>query len=362
MTTLLSHGGPDVNLTDAPDPELGVATVNGVVFARRADDGWPITHRALQGKHISALMRERGGTIFAGTHKSGLWASADGGRTWEERGNGLASGDIYAMNWCVKDGKARLFVGTEPAHLYVSDDLGATWIELPGLMAAATTSRWTFPAPPHIAHVKNINFDPRSADSVYVGVEQGGLYKSLDGGRTFRELAGFDDDVHRTVVSGLEPEHVYISTGIGLYHSTDAGEKWEQLTTVRDRIGYPDALIAHPAQRGHFYTAGARTGPGSWPKTNDADARIARSHDGGRTWQMLERGLPDHIQGNFEAMVMNAWRGGFALFAGTTDGEVYHSEDEGESWRAVITDVAPVSKAEHYVPLQSGAPELAAAR
>src|SRR5262245_59664650 len=173
MTTLLSHGGPDVNLTDTRDDELGVATVNGVVFARRSGNDWPITHRALQGKHISTLMRERGGTIFAGTHKSGLWASTDGGHTWDERGNGLASGDIYATNWCVKGGKVRLFVGTEPAHLSYSDDLGATWTELPGLKAAATTSRWTFPAPPHVAHVKNLNFDPRSGGTYYVGVAHG---------------------------------------------------------------------------------------------------------------------------------------------------------------------------------------------
>ena len=362
MTTVLSHGGPDVNLTDSPDQELAVATVNGVVFARRAGADWPITHRALQGKHVSTLAREPGGTFFAGTHKAGLWASTDGGRTWEERGQGLASGDIYAFNWCVKDGKARLFAGTEPAHLYVSDDLGRTWTELPGLIAAATTSRWTFPAPPHIAHVKNIAFDPRSADTVYVAVEQGGLYRSLDGGRTFRELSGFDDDVHRTVVPSHEPDHLYIATGIGLYHSPDGGVAWEQITTRHDRIGYPDALLAHPARRGHFFTGGARTGPGSWFDTRDADARIARSRDGGRTWEMFERGLPEHIIGNVEAMAMNIWRTGFALFAGTTDGDVYMSDDEGETWRTIVTKIAPVSKSSHYVPLSSGAPELAAAR
>src|SRR5262249_8973220 len=163
-------------------------------LARRAGADWPIAHRALQGKHVSAIAREPGGTFFVGTHKSGLWASTDGGHTWHERGDGLVSGDIYALNCCVKNGRVRLFAGTEPAHLSVTADLGRTWTEWPGPIEAATTSRWTSPAPPHIAHVKNIAFDPRTADTVYVAVEQGGLYRSRDGGRTFQELAGFDDD------------------------------------------------------------------------------------------------------------------------------------------------------------------------
>src|SRR5688572_20673974 len=125
MAILLSPGGPDVFPTATADPELVVGTVNGVVFARRAGRDWSLTHRALQGKHVSALLREPGGTFFAGTHDQGLWASADGGHTWEERGNGLASSNIYALGSCAAGSGVRLFAGTEPARLYESDDLGA---------------------------------------------------------------------------------------------------------------------------------------------------------------------------------------------------------------------------------------------
>ena len=124
MTVLLSHGGRNFYPTSGPDGELGVATVNGIVFAAQQGGQWAMTRRTLQGKHISGLIQTPDGTLFAGTHKGGLWASADGGSTWEQRQNGIESPDFYALNWCEHNGGVRVFAGTEPAHLYFSDDLG----------------------------------------------------------------------------------------------------------------------------------------------------------------------------------------------------------------------------------------------
>ena len=59
-------------------------------------------------------------------------------------------------------------------------------------------------------------------------------------------------------------------------------------------------------------------------------------------------GLPLETRANVEAMTMNEYPGGFALFAGTTDGEVFFSEDQGEHWATIARDLAPVSKSGHY--------------
>ena len=77
---------------------------------------------------------------------------------------------------------ARVYAGTEPADLHRSYDLGKTWHELSSLTDVPNTEKWTFPPPPHIAHVKNVIFDPRDASVIYAAVEQGALLKTTDAG------------------------------------------------------------------------------------------------------------------------------------------------------------------------------------
>ena len=50
---------------------------------------------------------------------------------------------------------------------------------------------------------------------------------------------------------------------------------------------------------------------------------------------------------------MHVWSGGFELAAGTTDGEVFYSEDGGNSWQTIASGLAPVSKGGHYRHLQA---------
>jgi hypothetical protein len=97
-----------------------------------------------------------------------------------------------------------------------------------------------------------------------------------------------------------------------------------------------------------MFTAGANESPRGWYQTRDADLRVARSRDGGETWELVERGLPEHIHGNTEAMSMNVWPDGFALFVATSDGEVFYSDDEGESWSTIAQGLPGVSKGMHY--------------
>jgi photosystem II stability/assembly factor-like uncharacterized protein len=350
----MSIGGPTVFETDAPADEIVVGTANGVVQLGRTerDGAWRETSRALAGLHVSNLVEDvERGRLFAGTHGDGIHASDDGGRTWRRMDRGVTHANIYAMTAARGADGVRVYAGTEPAHLFVTRDGGETWQELPALRSAPSVKDWMFPAPPHVAHVKHIAIDPRSADTVYASIEVGGAFKSTDGGRTWRQLRGFFEDVHRIVVTAARPDELVMGNGIGVYRSGDGGETWEQLTDRSARIAYPDAVIIHPRDPDTVFMAGAICGPGDWRKTKTADARVARSRDGGRHWRYLEGGLPSHIHGNIEGFTLNAWPGGSALFAATTDGDVFLSEDEGDTWTTIARRIGAVSKGGHYLAL-----------
>jgi hypothetical protein len=50
-------------------------------------------------------------------------------------------------------------------------------------------------------------------------------------------------------------------------------------------------------------------------------------------------------------MTLVSYPGGFTLFLGNTDGDVYASEDGGDSWAKIAHGIGPVSKGNHFVPL-----------
>jgi photosystem II stability/assembly factor-like uncharacterized protein len=350
MAITLSHGGPTIYRSAAPSRHVLVGTIEGVVcLERESGGGWRVAHRALTDKHVHALVIEpESGTVFAGMKHGSIFASEDDGLTWERRDKGLTEQNVYSLACARVGDRVRVLAGTEPAHLFYSDDLGRGWTELPALRSV-DTSRWSFPAPPHVAHTKHINFHPNDNDTLFIGVEQGGLLKSTDAGQTFRMIPGMDDDVHRTVINPLNPERIYITTGIGMYVSGDAGTTWEQWTDRHHEIGgYPDLLVLHPRRPDLMFVASAEKGPGSWRKDRHAGSRISRSTDGGKTWQVLRQGLPDRLRPAFEAMCLEDWGDSFSLLAATATGEVWCSDDGGERWSEVVSGLAPISKGDHY--------------
>jgi len=339
--------------SDAPSNEILVGTTDGIVRLTRPAEGvpWSVADRMLAGKHVSSASRDPAtGNLFAGMHRDGIYVSLDGGRTWEERDAGLESKDVYTLHAVQYPEGLRLYAGTEPAHLYASDDLGKTWQELTGLLEGAKSRpEWTFPAPPHTAHVKGLAFDPRSADTIYVAIEVGTLMKSTDRGKTWRELSGFEADVHRIAISPAQPDLVYMTNGGGVWRSYDAGDNWVQLTDRTSRMRYPDCMIVDPEQPEKLFVTSAATPPTKpWAENGTTDCVMGLSTDAGDNWEYIRRGLPDHIRGNIEGMSMEIHPGGKTLVTGNLDGEIYYSPDGGDSWTTIATGIGHVSKGGHY--------------
>jgi photosystem II stability/assembly factor-like uncharacterized protein len=368
MKICLSHGG--ITTYDSQDnvEEVLIGTVDGVYSLQKTgNENWKIVRNGLSGCHVHAIMTEPStGLVFVGVRKGSLYVTENDGKTWELTDNDLTQKDVYSLNFAHQyNGNVRLYVGTEPAHLYQSDNLGKSWQEVVSMRSVPSVSEWTFPSPPHEAHVKCIAFESDNPKIIYVCIEQGGLLKSEDGGESWNEIHGFDtalpfevpdglaaNDVHRLVLRPSDAKWLCTSGGVGVCRSLDGGATWEHLTTPYMRIGYPDALVFHPKKHDLGFMAGARFGPLAWRNTHDGDSAIARTQDGGLTWEILQSGLPDHMRGNVAAMSIHVNGETSTVFFGTTDGDVYYSTDEGNNWLHVGKKLPPISKGRHYLTLQ----------
>ena len=335
-----------------------VGTVEGIaVFDRTGPKQWALRCKALEGCFVSALTALQNGTLIAATHGLGVARSDDGGITWRLVNAGLTHFDVWVVKAVQLLGKERLFAGTLPAHLFASDDGGATWEELTALTRVPSAPRWSFPPPPHQGHVLDVGV---LGNRLYVGIEVGALLRSDDGGRTFMELPVNPDvsevDIHRLALHPMRPERIVASTGWGMIHSDDGGDTWRNGPRLPG-IDYPIPLLVHPDDPDLMFVAGGEGWPPNWYRIGRSRAKIARSRDGGRTWERLLGGLPDGQRPTYGGMALEAWDGGFALYAADTDGQIYESSDGGDAW-SVIAEAAPVSKGDQYRGLAKGRPPL----
>jgi photosystem II stability/assembly factor-like uncharacterized protein len=365
MAIGLSHGGSNLYSSSERSNQIWIGTKDGLVCLERTDSGqWRVAQRALRGLHFSSIIFEQqSGVIFAGAFFGSVHASADGGKTWERRDNGLTIHDVYSLASAVVDGKVRIYAGTEPAHLFYSDDLGSHWTEIPSLREVPTTSQWSFPAPPHVAHTKFITFDPHDPRIIYACIEQGAFLKSVDSGKTWRELntVGFMRDkdrpveqfydVHRALIDPRDPQRIFVTGGAGLYVTVDGGGHWERWTSSDWAADvYPDGFVWNPRNPDTMFVAAAEHNPSTWRKAipeAHAGGKLYRSDDGGRNWRRLGGGLPDSLKHEFGALCLEEWGDGYAVFGATTGGEVYCGENDGERWTLIASGLAPISKKGH---------------
>jgi hypothetical protein len=345
---LLSNGGTNIQRSSSPSDQILVGTVDGIALLAKSDRSWTVKHRALQGCFVSAVTALEDGTLFAATRGVGIARSEDGGISWKWINEGLSHHEFWSARAGRLMGRDVVFVGALPAHLYVSEDKGNSWRELKAFRDAKSVSKWTFPPPPRIGHIKDIVLD---GDRLLVGVEIGSLQVSMDFGKSFVELPVDPDpqecDIHRILVHPDRPDRIIIANGlVGMMTSDDRGATWRK-NPMPAGANYPDAVVIHPDQPDLVYMSAGVGWPPHWYELGRARGKIFRSRDAGQTWERLLGGLPNGQRALFSALTIEACKDGFSLYAVDTDGQVFESLDGGDSW-TIIADVPPVSKADFY--------------
>src|SRR5262250_1232460 len=83
----------------------------------------------------------------------------------------------------------RLYAATL-TEIHVSEDGGRSFRELSAFRRLPEYNKWTFPPPPHTAHIRCITLDARVPDEILVGIEEGGVARSRDRGESWQDISG----------------------------------------------------------------------------------------------------------------------------------------------------------------------------
>jgi hypothetical protein len=277
--------------------------------------------------------------IYAGTPRHGVLRSVDGGMTWQPRG--LEGQNIKALAASPVSPET-LYAGTRPARLYVSHDGGERWTELTAFRKIPSRRFWLSPVG-FVAYVQAITLSPSDAQTLLVGIEVGAVVRSSDGGETWTDhRSGALRDCHSLTFHMANGDWVYEAggTGGGVAVSRDAGEHWRQPKDGLDRH-YGWAVAADPAQPDIWY---ASLSPGALKAHSDhnAEAVIVRA-SGDAPWQALAGGLPQPLTHMPYALLTDPAAPG-ELYAGLSNGEVWHGTVHGDSWQRLPLELGSISR------------------
>jgi photosystem II stability/assembly factor-like uncharacterized protein len=271
--------------------------------------------------------------------KGSLARSTDGGRSWHDiTPRNARDEEVWAIA-AAPDVSGQLFVGTSHARIFRSDDGGRVFHECSAFLKLPGRDRWSFPRPPHVPHLRSIAFDPRQPDTLYVGVEEGGIFRSRDRGENF-EPANHNiyPDIHCVAVDPDDSQRLYATTGHGLYLSANAGASWRYIKGLSRSYTIP--LLVRRGDGGSIYTAAAAGPPPTWPAgPSGADALMFRSTDRGESFRPIAAG--DGSTQASRGMVMRLLEDTSGMLLGVlSDGTVMRLSEDEESI-AVIAEKLP---------------------
>jgi len=304
---------------------------SGLYRMATGDTRWELVTRGLpEAPAIRAIAAhpDDAQTVYVGT-QHGPYRSTDHGEHWEKldiRDHGLP---VWSLSFGRNSGV--LYAGYENCKVFRSEDGGGHWRELPVIVRfpEVTVAPGANPA----KRVLQLAMNPADPDELYAAIEVGGVIRSLDGGEHWENMSHGqyvnDDtvDMHGVLVGRWRSGTVFAIGRAGLFSSTDRGQHWAS------------ARLEPLNPKGQTYCRDVREVPGD-PRTIwvaagasfQSDVGVLfRSKDGGATWTRVKMGV--EAQTTIFAIAFDP-RQPRRMYCATSGGEVFVSEDAGESWTA----------------------------
>ncbi|WP_395446674.1 hypothetical protein ACHMW7_01485 (plasmid) [Aminobacter sp. UC22_36] len=262
----------------------------------------------------------RPGEVFAAT-QDGIFASADHGGSWTRLDAPKPEFAVWSLTRHPHDPDT-LFAGYEPTAIFKSIDNGRTWRDL-GVAVGYPAITAGMPR-----RITCISVDPTNASRIYASIEIGGLIMTEDSGHSWRQaldglyVAEDAVDLHSVLVGG--DGKVSVTTRVGAFQSSDNGRRWKKLPVpaLREKGSYCRVLGQGPADTIYL-------GAG-----NDFDGDLGgffRSTDGGANFVRLDLGAP--LKSTVFAMAVDPVDPR-RLVCSDKFGHVFLSDDAGDSWHS----------------------------
>jgi photosystem II stability/assembly factor-like uncharacterized protein len=210
---------------------------------------------------------------------------------------------------------------------------------------------------------------PSDPNIIYVGSGEGiarpdlstgdGIYKSSDAGRTWTHLGLRDgQQIPYIIVDPRDPNRLFVAVlghpygpneERGVFRSTDGGRTFVKVLYKDENTGASD-LEFDPKNPDTVYACLWETRQGPWENGawNGTNGGIFKSADGGATWAQLTHGLPGTgADGFIQADIAIAPSDPTRIYASVASMRgvgIYRSDDAGESWRRITTDTRPAGR------------------
>jgi hypothetical protein len=249
--------------------------------------------------------------VLVGTRKGAFVLTSDGKRErWNVGGPHFAGWEIYHVKGSPSD-PDRLYASQSSSWfgqlIQRSDDGGRSWEPMGNQFAyegATGTHQWYdgTPHPWEFARVWHLEPSLTDPDTVYAGVEDAALFRSLDGGRTWQELPALRGCsgaawqpgaggmcLHTIVVDPTDPARIFVAiSSAGVFRTDDTGKTWRAINRGlrSEQIPNPTAEVGHCVHRIAMHPS--RPNVLFMQKHWD----VMRSDDAGESWQEISGNLP----------------------------------------------------------------------
>jgi photosystem II stability/assembly factor-like uncharacterized protein len=346
--------------------------------------------------------------VLAGTRKGAFVLTSDAKREkWDVSGPHFAGWEIYHLKGSPADPN-RLYASQSSGWfgqlIQRSNDGGKTWEPVGNKFVydgVPGTHQW-YDGTPHPWEFKRVwHLEPSltDPDTVYAGVEDAALFRSIDGGQTWQPGAG-GMCLHTILLDPSDPRRIFIAiSAAGAFRSDDAGETWKPINRGLKSQYIPDPtaevghcvhkIAMHKSRPGvlfmqkHWDVMRSDNAGDSWQEVSgnlptdfgfaidvhahepdtiyvvpiksdsehfppDGKLRVYRSRTGGNEWEALTKGLPQsncYVNVLRDAMAVDSLDS-CGVYFGTTGGQVYASADAGDSWAPVVRDLPAVVSVE----------------